>query len=165
MKFSRPIIVAFMLVLVTTFSARAGIYIWDGGSPVFNWIDAGDNWDHDVAPPSNLLTTDLVFAGGHQLYVSSLTPYSVHGITFNASAGAFDISPQPLSVGTGGIENDSTSKMHFSTPISFSDVPNTTIDAVSGSLAFDDKVTLPSGTLTCIRRAFPRILPLTTYLE
>src|SRR3954451_6962957 len=101
MKSSRSIIVSLLMLVVTTISAQAGTYIWDGGSPVFNWIDAGDNWDHDVAPPSNLLTTDLVFAGVVQLYVSSLTPYSVHGITFNAGAGAFTIGSQPLSVGTG----------------------------------------------------------------
>jgi T5SS/PEP-CTERM-associated repeat protein len=153
MKFSR-FIVTFIVVLITTISAHAGIYIWDGGSPTFNWIDANENWDHDVAPPSNLLTSDLVFAGVVHLNVGGLFPYSVHSISFNASAGAFTIEPAPLSIGTGGIENDSTSKMHFNTPISFSDVPNATIDAVNGSIAFDQSVTLPSGTLTVHSTSF-----------
>jgi hypothetical protein len=154
MKFYRPVIVGFFLLLFTTISARAGTYIWDGDGPFSNWIDWPYNWQQDVAPPSSLLTTDLVFAGVVQLNVGGIFSYSVHSISFNATAGAFTIGPAPLSVGTGGIENDSTSKMHFSTPISFSDVANATIDAVSGSLAFDDNVTLPSGTLTVHTTSF-----------
>src|SRR5258706_9019268 len=102
MKSSRPISFTLILFLVTTLNARAGIYTWDGGSFFNSSFEDGDNWDHNVAPPSNLLTTSLVFAGQVRPNPVNITAYSVHDITFDPSPVQFLISGEPLSIGTGG---------------------------------------------------------------
>jgi hypothetical protein len=78
---------------------------WDGGGVNNDW-STNNNWVFDVQPLNNA-TADLIFAGNTRLKPSVDTPWSVNSITFDNTAGAFNITgPQAITIGAGGIAND-----------------------------------------------------------
>ncbi len=141
-----PRILATTIALLLAPSAFAVTETWDGGGGNNNFSTA-NNWVSNTAPVSDLVNTDLIFAGTVRLTPNVLPVFSVNSITFDNTAGAFTIGGSPLAVGAGGIVNNDTQTMAFSTAVSFSGVANSTINAASGGLTFGT-VTLPSTALT-----------------
>ncbi len=138
-------------ILATTFlltlPAFAVIETWDGGGTDSN-LSTALNWLDNSAPVSDLVNTDLVFAG-----VVRLTPFvsaalSADSVTFNNTAGAFTIGGSMLTLGSGGIANSDTDSQTFGSPISFGSVATSSILATTGGLTFTNTITLPTATLT-----------------
>ena len=148
MKTRRILALSIASLLLTPFAARAVTDTWDGGSPINSFLNSNANWLDNSAPLSDLLNTDLIFAGMVRLSPNVSAAFSTNSITFDNTAGAFAITGQPLSVGTGGILNNSTQIMTFNNPLDFSGVASSTINASAGRLTFANTVTLPTGTLT-----------------
>src|SRR5438067_6793875 len=118
-----------LLTLASSFVAvsqvAASIYTWDGnGTNTGNgkWSTAV-NWDANGVPVSNLATTDVVFGGTFHLTPLMDANYSIHQLTFASGAGAFNLSsnsgvtPETLTIGTGGITNSSSNVQTISSPL------------------------------------------------
>lgn len=121
---------------------------WDGGSGVNNNLNTNLNWVDNTAPVSDLLNTDLIFAGLVRLTPVVSVEFSTDSITFNNTAGAFSFSGLTLNVGANGIVNNDAQTMTFTNAIGFSGTINSTINAASGGLTFANQVRLPTFTLT-----------------
>jgi fibronectin-binding autotransporter adhesin len=94
-------------------SSQATTYTWTGaaGNP---WTDAG-SWQGNVAPPSSLTNTDLVFGSTNAPYPSIDAPYSIHSLTFTAGATGYAFDSDPLTIGAGGIDQNAANAEIFST--------------------------------------------------
>src|SRR4051812_16676795 len=98
---NRAFFISLLLVaLICTGQTSAAVFTWDGGGTTNNWNDAG-NWPV-TAPPSDG-TADIVFAGALRLTPNVEAPYSILSLSFNNTAGAFNIGGTTLTVGAGGI--------------------------------------------------------------
>jgi hypothetical protein len=105
---------------------------WDGGGANNNWI-TDNNWTLDVQPLNNA-TADLIFTGNVRLAPSVDTPWNVHSITFNNTAGAFTITgPQGVTIGSGGIVNNDTQTQTIDAAITLS--ADETFNAAAGDLS------------------------------
>lgn len=117
---------------------------WDGGGANNNWITDA-NWTLDVQPLNNA-TADLIFAGNVRLAPSVDTPWNVHSITFDNTAGAFTITgPQGVTIGAGGIVNNDTQAQTITAAITLS--ANESFNAAAGDLSVSS-VALATHTLT-----------------
>ena len=150
MKLSHLRARGFAALLLHPLIALGATDTWDGngGVGVNNNIGNNLNWVDDTAPVSDLVNTDLIFAGTNKLTPNVNVAFSTHSITFNNTAAAFVFGGQQLSLGTGGILNNDTQTMTFNDAVSFAGVANSPINAASGGLTFTNTITLPTGTLT-----------------
>ena len=141
-----PRILTTTIALLLTTRAFAVTDTWDGGGGNDN-LSTGANWVDGSAPVSDLVNTDLIFAGVVRLTPNVSVAFRADSITFNNTAGAFVIDGQVLNVGDGGIANADTQTMTFNNLVNFGGVGTSTINAVNGGLTFTDTVTMPSGSL------------------
>jgi autotransporter-associated beta strand protein len=87
---------------------HSATFTWDGGG-ANDYLSTAANWNPDSAPPFDG-TADLVLAGTSSLNPFVLgTTWSIEGLTFDNTAGAFSIFGNPWHVGAGGIANNSAS--------------------------------------------------------
>ncbi|HEY2882999.1 MAG TPA: autotransporter domain-containing protein [Pirellulales bacterium] len=85
---------------------RAATSTWDGGGADDNWT-TDNNWNPDGAP-ANDGTADVIFGGTTRLTPNVDVDYSIHSLTFDSTASStFTIGGNQLSVGAGGITNNS----------------------------------------------------------
>ena len=103
---SRAVAIAALFVSIP--GVNATVYTWDGGGADRFFSTAG-NWSGDIAPPlADLANTELQFGGTVRTDPRASQSYSAHSLTFNSGAGAFTISGATLTIGAGGIRNNST---------------------------------------------------------
>ncbi len=121
-------------LLLTTPSLLAVTDTWDGGG-ADNLISTNANWADNTAPVSDLVNTDLVFAGTTRLTPDFSGGFSLDSLTFSATAGAFNLTGLPLQLGTTGII-DSDADTQTISAIVIVNTPTTTINAASGGLNF-----------------------------
>ena len=106
---------------------------WTGNAtPDMNWTTNG-NWNPATAP-LNDGSADVHFAGTTNLLSVVDAVYSVNSITFDSGSGLFVISGMQLTVGTGGIVNNSNSLQSYNNSIVLG-TPQTW-NAASGDLLF-----------------------------
>ncbi|BCU78397.1 hypothetical protein [Luteolibacter sp. LG18] len=122
-----------ILTLLAASEVAAATATWSGISSA-NWSDAG-NWD--VLP--NATGDTLVFAGSSNLSTSNDLVTGVAGLTFDASAGAFTLAGNALSVSSGGsIVNNSSAAQSIGLAITNAGV--TSVNAASGAIGFTGSV-------------------------
>ena len=138
-----PLAVASLLITSSLFAVTD---TWDGGG-ADPFISTDNNWIDNTAPASDLVNSDLIFAGTTGLTPTVGLPFSARSITFNNTAGAFTIQGTDLDVGAGGITNNDSQTMTFTGRVNFNGVVTAPITANSGRLSFADFVTLPAGSL------------------
>jgi autotransporter-associated beta strand protein len=117
-------------------SVHAANYTWDGnpGGGVPNnskWSNA-NNWGvpdaANVAPPANnaagLTNSDVFFAGALKTTPQMDNAYSIRTLTFNSGASSFTLgsqqnppNSQKLTIGTGGINNNSANLQAINSPL------------------------------------------------
>lgn len=144
----RPNLLTFLLPsLILGSAASAQTFTWVGGDINNNW-NSPKNWSGNVIPPtSGLTTTNLVFAGSLRTTPSMQAAYSVNSISFATNAASFTLSSgSTLTLGAGGITNNSTATQTLSLSINTSN--SQTWSATSGNLAFTSAINILSGTLT-----------------
>ncbi|MBU6411918.1 MAG: hypothetical protein KGS45_00450 [Planctomycetes bacterium] len=113
---------------------------WHGASVTTNNFNDGANWVGGVAPVNNG-TANLIFGGTTRLSPVVNVAYDVNSVTFNNTAGAFNISPGTiLAIRGGGITNNDLTTQTFSCPITVSASQNWT--TASGSLTINNNVAL-----------------------
>src|SRR5438105_14386620 len=135
--------------LALTARVLAATDTWDGGGADNN-ISTNNNWLDNTAPASDLVNTDIIFAGNVRLSPNASVPFSTNSIVFNNTAGAFNVVGNLLSVGAGGITNNDADTDTFANAVNFSGVANSTINAASGGLTYFNSVRLPSGQYTVV---------------
>ena len=104
----------------------AATFVWNGAVdnnwstvtageiPITNWMSNGMV---NVLPPSSPLLTDLQFAGTTPTQTNNdFTGYKVHSIAFNVGAASFNLKGNPLTLGSGGITNNSLNAQTLSFP-------------------------------------------------
>lgn len=112
---------------------QAATNIWNGGGGDDLW-STGANWDTNPTPPANDGTADVHFAGTTRLTPDVDAPWSIHSLLFDSGAGAFTIGDMQLTIGAGGITNNSTNTETINTNISVAAAQSWT--AASGDLSF-----------------------------
>jgi len=93
--------------------SRAATYTWSGSASPgnTNWMK-NTNWFGNNNPNTN---NSLVFTGTRTANNNNNpTSFTATGITFNAAAGAFNLSGNAINVGTGGIVNSSANTQTLS---------------------------------------------------
>lgn len=131
-------------------------YVWDGNAPGgggnSRW-SRNSNWTNNVSPVANtasgLTNTAIIFSGRLKTMPLLDNNYFIRSLTFDASAGAFNIIPQTaqvLTIGVGGIVNNSTNTQSIFSSISLGN--SQTWNAAAGDLAIRAAVTLGANTLT-----------------
>ncbi len=126
----------------------------------YTWTGAGNgawataaNWDFNGVPANDLLLSDVVFAGNSSL-VSTVnvvpTPYSIHSLMFDGSAGTFNLvpagTPTTLRLGNGGIMVNSPVAQTIGNPLALG--ASQTWFANSAPLFIDGTVNATGQTLT-----------------
>ena len=107
-----PRILTATIALILAPAAFAITDTWDGGGADNN-LSTNLNWLDNTAPVSDILLTDLVFAGVVRLTPNVSTALSVNSVTFNNTSGAFTIGGTTLPIGSGGITNNDGNTMTF----------------------------------------------------
>lgn len=93
---------------------------WDGGGSDNNW-STPNNWSGNTVPASNA-STDVTFDGSVRLAPSVNSNRTQRSVTFASGAGAFTLGgSSTLSIGTGGITNNSTQTQTINTQLGFAD--------------------------------------------
>ena len=134
-----------LLVLAPIGTARGG-ETWDGGSPTNNFWSTAANWNPDGVP-ANDGGANIVFAGTTRLDPNADIPWDMMSLSFGASAGAFNISGQTLSIHSGGIANNSTSNQAILNNINLMDPQMVAANNASG-LTLSGTVSLGGNELT-----------------
>src|SRR5258706_7252683 len=117
-------------------SARAG-ETWDGGSSVDNKWSTGENWMPIGVPANDGSANILMMGPGH---ADSLvdTPWSVRSIAFPVGAIGFFITGSALSIGDGGIGNNSGANQSIANSISLTAAQTWNVESdlnVSGAIS------------------------------
>src|SRR4051812_15100744 len=95
---------AFFILILVAAAQGASAQTWNGGGANDNW-QTGANWIGLVAPVNNG-TAKLIFGGVTRLTPNVDVVYSINSITFNNTAGAFNIGGSALALGGGGVTNN-----------------------------------------------------------
>lgn len=117
---------------------------WDGGGINNDWSTA-DNWALNAAP-ANDGTASLIFAGVIRLSPSVDTAWSVLGLSFGPSAGAFTLGGSAITIGTGGIVSSSAAVQTVNTALVLAGNQSWTTSA--GSMTFGGGLDLGTFALT-----------------
>lgn len=130
-------------------------YTWVGqanpGRGSARWNRAG-NWTNDPPPVNNvagLTNVALIFQGRAKLAPVMQNNYHIRALIFASSAGAFALDSsgnQVLSLGAGGIVNQSVNEQTIASSLSLSN--SQTWDAQAGNLRVENRVNLGTSTLT-----------------
>ncbi len=122
---------------------------WDGGSVFSDDLSDGTNWVDNSAPVSDVLNTDLIFAGGAGLLPNLSVPFQTRSITFNNTAGAFTFDGSTLTIGTTGIVNNDNDPQTFKNTVTLG-TPTSTFASGGGPLVFNGSVNLGDRALTVL---------------
>ncbi|MGH8246694.1 MAG: hypothetical protein ACREUU_09710, partial [Gammaproteobacteria bacterium] len=138
MRYLRAVVLSMLLT-------GAGLHAqtWDGGGGNNNW-STGLNWIGDVAPANNG-SANLFFAGAIRPTPLVDFPWSINSLTLNAGAAAFTISGSGLTIGTGGVTNNSLSALTINNGITLS--ADQSWHAANGSLIFGGSVNVAAQSL------------------
>lgn len=118
-------------------------YAWDGGGPD-NLFSTATNWNPDV-PPANDGTADLHFAGTVRPYPVAEVPYSLNSLNFDASAGTFLVSGGTLTLGAGGIAQNSTNAQTINNALILGTAQTWTLASSAGSLTLGPGAIVDNG--------------------
>lgn len=142
----------FCLVAGQSFATN---YTWDGNAPGATgnpkWSTA-NNWSPDTAPPTTvngLTNADIFFGGNLKTTPQVDNSYFIRSLTFNSGAAAFTLVPmntEVLSIGVGGIVNNSANIQTINVPIALSNAQSWS--ASSAALVVNSQVRLGANTLT-----------------
>jgi fibronectin-binding autotransporter adhesin len=113
--------------------SKPGIY-WTGSGADNNWSTA-NNWSNLIAPPAN---SSLAFAGTTRLsaFNNFASDTTFKGITFNSTAGAFQLSGNRFVIGADGFTTNSTTLQTINNDVKLRS-GNNAINCVSGPLTFN----------------------------
>jgi len=134
------LLTASLLWLGGNLTLSAQIWLGSGGNDF--WTTAA-NW---TAPPANDGTASLTFGATTRLSSDVDTPFAVLGITFANTAGPYVITGDPLTIGSGGIENHDLDLQQFDNAITLA--ASQTWDAEAGNLQFNGAVAFGANPLT-----------------
>lgn len=148
-----------LLVAVCPVVASAAVtnYVWDGNAPSGN---GGTRWSvlanwhaTNTVPPAadsrGLTDSDITFRGSLKTRPILDTSYFVRTLTFDPTAGAFTLTsggPQTLTVGAGGIVNQSANRQTILSAITLGS--SQIWNASAGDLAIGGNLRLAAYTLT-----------------
>lgn len=138
---SRPRVAAVLLGFAVMASADAATRTWTGGGGNNN-IGTALNWG-GTAPLAN---DDLIFTGSLRLTPSLAATLTANSVAFASGAGAFTISGLALTLGTGGLTNNSTNTQTISAAIVLGAAQSWT--ANTGALTVSGGITNAGFTLT-----------------
>jgi len=118
--------------------------VWNGDGTDNNWSNPL-NWTSEVAPANNG-TANISFAGQNRLTSAVDLPWDIASLGFKTGAGAFTITQLPLSIGAGGIVNNSANAQTINTDITLT--AGQTWNAAAGPLFYTRAIDNNRSTLT-----------------
>ena len=93
-------------------------YIWKGGAGANDW-EAPTNWVNDVSPVSDATNTDIVFPSSSFPFPNEDNSISIHSMTFNGTQGYVQGGVGGISLGNGGITDNSAAMQVVGNPVGF----------------------------------------------
>jgi len=120
--------------------------VWTGGGADANW-STGANWSAGVAPTNNG-SVAIILAGTNQLAPNVDTAWSISSLTFSNNAGPFTLSGSALTIGAGGLANDSAVSQTLSNTIVTSAAQS--LNAASNNLVFAGAITFASSNVLTV---------------
>ena len=153
---SRQLLALLTAVLPVAAPAAVTNFVWNGNAPLgfgsSRW-SRSVNWGTNTPPPANnvsgLTNTDITFGGSLKTSPLLNNNYFVRTVTFAPGAAAFSLTPQAaqsLSLGAGGIVNNSANTQSFLSSLNVSNAQ--TWNAAAGGLSIRGQVNLGANTLT-----------------
>src|SRR3954466_5842316 len=100
-------LVAGIAALVAAAPAFAATWVWTGAAGNNSWNNSG-NWS-PVIQPANNGTADIIFGAPPRLTPDLTLPWNVNSLTFNNTAGGYNLFStlgNALTIGAGGITNN-----------------------------------------------------------
>lgn len=152
MKKHCPVYLALVFVALnlsfTNASSHAATYTWTGGGN--NAWNNPSNWLGNAAPPSSgLSSSDIVYNAAGASFPDLTGGYSINSLTFNNAANGYDFNLGTLTLGAGGLTQNSTSAQIFDIPVSLGAASTWTFaNTGTGALSFNQGLALGSFTLT-----------------
>ncbi|MGA2066342.1 MAG: autotransporter-associated beta strand repeat-containing protein [Thermoguttaceae bacterium] len=104
-----------LLIPSTILVAAPATFVWNGGGGDSNW-STPQNWN-PAGAPANDGTADVQMAGSTRPSPNVDAPWNIDSLTFSSGCAAFTLSGGPLTVGPGGIVNQSSAAQTLSAPI------------------------------------------------
>jgi len=98
-------------LLCLSCSGLASTFTWDGGGANSNWSTA-NNWTTD-ASPTNDGNSIILLSGTISLSPNVDQSWNIYGLTFGPTAGSFYVSGSQVTIGSGGIVNNSFSNQNI----------------------------------------------------
>src|ERR1035437_8278177 len=152
-------LVSLLGVLVVALSLSSTVraqVVWTGlgtgpdsnaGSTGVNWV-ANANHAHDGIAPANNSTATVQFAGSTPISSPFVdhSGWSIAGLAFNSGADAFILEGDPLTIGSGGITNNSANPQIVYNYVILSAAQ--TLSASAGDLTVGDSNTVDNGGFT-----------------
>ena len=129
--------------------ADAGAFTWSPTPSSNSWALPA-NWTGNLPPPtSGLAVSDITYNGSNATFPDLAPGYSVNSLTFNAAANGYSFSAGSLTLGVGGIVQNSTAAQTFAIPVSLGAASTWTLGAGSvGALTFTGGLALAGNNLT-----------------
>jgi fibronectin-binding autotransporter adhesin len=144
---SFPALPVITVLFFASSGAQAGTFVWSGlasnaWSNANNWLGAG-------APPnSGLASSDIMYNGAASTFPDLTGGYSVKSITFNIAANGYDFSAGTLTLGDGGLTQNSSATEIFDILVSLGANSNwATGIAGTGTLAFNQGLAMGANSL------------------
>jgi autotransporter-associated beta strand protein len=131
----------------TVSTPSATTYVWRTAPSSNDWNIAG-NWQGSVAPPSDLVNTDIVYNSSLGSFPNLTSPYSVHSLTFNDGTNGYAFGGSQLTLGTGGLTQNSTYAMLFSNAIALGAAQSWNLGSGTGTLTLAGGLATSGFTLT-----------------
>lgn len=131
---------------ITSFTIAADAVTWNGGGADNKWT-SNPNWAENLGP--GIIGDSVTLAGTVQLAPDMNTNYTLTGLTFDATAGAFTIGSSngsTLTNGSGGVVNNSGSTETVNVPVVVNAAQ--TFLASAGNLTLNANISLGGNTLT-----------------
>jgi len=132
--------------IITPLTIDATNAVWDGDATDNKWT-SNTNWSSDIGP--GLVGDSVTLAGTLQVTPDLNTNYSLSGLTFDVTAGAFTLGSSTgstLTNGIGGIVNNSASAETVNVPVVVSAAQ--TFLAAAGNLTLNGNLSLSGNALT-----------------
>jgi len=108
---SNTVVICLFLSILTT---KGNAQTWNGSGPDNNWTTTA-NWG--TGTPLNNGTATTTMAGSTRLAAIVNTPWSIAQLRFATGAGAFTLSGNTITIGTGGITSSASNTQSISNSI------------------------------------------------
>jgi fibronectin-binding autotransporter adhesin len=136
-----------LLLATAAPTLHATTYTWSTSPPSNVWDD-GSEWQGGQPPTSDINNTDVVFDSSSVNIPNLQSAYSIHSLTFNAATNGYTFGGSTLTLGVGGITDDSAYTEEFTNVVTLGFDQTWNYGSSANLLAFDAGLSIDGHLLT-----------------